>query len=130
MSWAHKLGGVTVCDQTENLRFVETADLAIITGMALANRTQPGLIWNCQEKQHIDDDVVSNWQKILDIIIISSKASTASFRIHCHSLCCQRLRPFGFGVKNFNAFNCSNGRPIRVFGWCASLMRPAKRPPA
>jgi hypothetical protein len=40
----HKLGGVTVCDQTENLRFVETADLAIITGMPLANRTQPGLI--------------------------------------------------------------------------------------
>jgi hypothetical protein len=37
-----KLCGVTVCDQTENRRFVEAADLAIITGMTLANRTLPG----------------------------------------------------------------------------------------
>ena len=38
------LGGVTVCDGTENRRLIETADLAIITGMTLPNRTLPDLI--------------------------------------------------------------------------------------
>jgi hypothetical protein len=38
------LCGVTVCAGTENGRLIKAADLAIITGMALANRTLPGLI--------------------------------------------------------------------------------------
>ena len=38
------LGGVTVHDQTENRRLLAAADLAIITGMTLPNRTLPGLI--------------------------------------------------------------------------------------
>jgi hypothetical protein len=38
------LSGVTVCDATENGRFIKAADLAIITGMTLANRTLPALI--------------------------------------------------------------------------------------
>ena len=38
------LGGVTVCDGTENDRLIEAADLVIITGMTLPNRTLPGLI--------------------------------------------------------------------------------------
>ena len=38
------LGGVKVSDDTENRRFIEAADLAIITGMTLPNRTLPALI--------------------------------------------------------------------------------------
>jgi hypothetical protein len=38
------LGGVTVSDGTENRSFIEAADLAIITGMTLPNRTLPALI--------------------------------------------------------------------------------------
>jgi Putative heavy-metal chelation len=38
------LGGVSVRDQTENERFIRAADLAIITGMTLPNRTLPALI--------------------------------------------------------------------------------------
>jgi hypothetical protein len=38
------LGGVTVCDETENGRLVEAADLVIITGMTLPNRSLPALI--------------------------------------------------------------------------------------
>jgi Putative heavy-metal chelation len=38
------LGGVTVCDVTENRGLIEAADLVIITGMTLPNRTLPGLI--------------------------------------------------------------------------------------
>jgi hypothetical protein len=40
----HKLGGVMVGDQKENRRLIETADLAIITGMTLPNGTLPGLV--------------------------------------------------------------------------------------
>jgi len=39
-----KLGGVTVCEETENSRLIKTADLVIITGMTLPNRTLPALI--------------------------------------------------------------------------------------
>ena len=39
-----KLGGVTVCDETENDRLIKAADLVIITGMTLPNRTLPILI--------------------------------------------------------------------------------------
>jgi hypothetical protein len=39
-----KLGGVTVCDETENGRLIKAADLVIITGMTLPNRTLPILI--------------------------------------------------------------------------------------
>ena len=35
------LGGVTVRDATENGSLIEAADLAIITGMTLPNRTLP-----------------------------------------------------------------------------------------
>ena len=38
------LGGVTVCDGTENRRLIETADLVIMTGMTLPNRSLPHLI--------------------------------------------------------------------------------------
>lgn len=38
------LGGVTVCDGTENCKFIEVADLVIITGMTLPNGTLPSLI--------------------------------------------------------------------------------------
>jgi hypothetical protein len=38
------LGGVRVCDATENGSLIEAADLVIITGMTLPNRTLPGLI--------------------------------------------------------------------------------------
>ena len=38
------LGGVTVCDERENARLIETADLVIITGMTLPNRTLPALL--------------------------------------------------------------------------------------
>ena len=38
------LGGVTVRDGTENRGLIEAADVAIITGMTLPNRTLPGLI--------------------------------------------------------------------------------------
>ena len=38
------LGGVTVRDATENGSLIEAADLAIITGMTLPNRTLPGLV--------------------------------------------------------------------------------------
>ncbi len=38
------LGGVTVCDEAENVRLIKAADLVIITGMTLANRTLPVLI--------------------------------------------------------------------------------------
>jgi hypothetical protein len=38
------LGGVTVCEGTENRRLLEAADLAIITGMTLPNRTLPSII--------------------------------------------------------------------------------------
>jgi hypothetical protein len=38
------LGGVTVGDQAENPELIKTADLAIITGMTLPNRTLPGLM--------------------------------------------------------------------------------------
>jgi hypothetical protein len=38
------LGGVTVCDETENDRLIKAADLVIITGMTLPNRTLPVLI--------------------------------------------------------------------------------------
>jgi hypothetical protein len=38
------LGGVMVHDAAENDRLIKTADLAIITGMTLPNRTLPGLI--------------------------------------------------------------------------------------
>jgi hypothetical protein len=37
-------GGVMVRDATENVSLIEAADLAIITGMTLPNRTLPGLI--------------------------------------------------------------------------------------
>ena len=36
-----KLGGVTVCDETENGRLIKAADLVIITGMTLPNLTLP-----------------------------------------------------------------------------------------
>ena len=39
-----KLGGVTVCDETENGKLIKAADLVIITGMTLPNRTLPILI--------------------------------------------------------------------------------------
>ena len=39
-----KLGGVMVCDETENGRLIKGADLVIITGMTLPNRTLPVLI--------------------------------------------------------------------------------------
>jgi putative heavy-metal chelation protein len=39
-----KLGGVTVCGETENGRLIKAADLVIITGMTLPNRTLPALI--------------------------------------------------------------------------------------
>jgi hypothetical protein len=39
-----KLGGVTVCDETENSRLIKAADLVIITGMTLPNQTLPILI--------------------------------------------------------------------------------------
>lgn len=38
------LGGVTVCDETENERLIKAADLIIITGMTLHNGTLPILI--------------------------------------------------------------------------------------
>ena len=38
------LGGVTVCDETENGRLIEEADLVIITGMTLPTRALPILI--------------------------------------------------------------------------------------
>jgi hypothetical protein len=38
------LGGVTVCDEAENGKFIKAADLVIITGMTLPNRTLPSLI--------------------------------------------------------------------------------------
>jgi hypothetical protein len=38
------LGGVMVSDGTENRKFIERADLVIITGMTLANRTLPDLL--------------------------------------------------------------------------------------
>jgi hypothetical protein len=38
------LGGVTVRDERENARLIETADLVIITGMTLPNRTLPTLL--------------------------------------------------------------------------------------
>jgi uncharacterized protein (DUF4213/DUF364 family) len=38
------IGGVMVRDATENVSLMEAADLAIITGMTLPNRTLPGLI--------------------------------------------------------------------------------------
>ena len=38
------LGGVTVCNGLESDRFIEAADLAIITGMTLPSRTLPALI--------------------------------------------------------------------------------------
>jgi uncharacterized protein (DUF4213/DUF364 family) len=38
------LGGVTISDETKNRKFIEAADLAIISGMTLANRTLPALI--------------------------------------------------------------------------------------
>jgi hypothetical protein len=38
------LGGVTVCHGTENRRLMEAADLAIITGMTLPNRTLPSIM--------------------------------------------------------------------------------------
>ncbi len=38
------LGGITVCDEKENGRLIEAADLVIITGMTLPNRTLPALI--------------------------------------------------------------------------------------
>jgi Putative heavy-metal chelation len=38
------IGGVMVRDATENVSLIEAADLAIITGMTLPNRTLPGLI--------------------------------------------------------------------------------------
>jgi hypothetical protein len=38
------LGGVTVRDGAENRRLIEAADLVVITGMTLPNRTLPGLI--------------------------------------------------------------------------------------
>ena len=38
------LGGVTVRDGKENESLIRTADLVIITGMTLVNRTLPGLI--------------------------------------------------------------------------------------
>ena len=40
-----KLGGVTVCDgKVANAKLIKEADLAIITGMTLSNRTLPGLL--------------------------------------------------------------------------------------
>jgi len=39
-----KLGGVTVCDETENDSLIKAADLVIITGMTLPNGTLPVLI--------------------------------------------------------------------------------------
>jgi hypothetical protein len=39
-----KLGGVTVCDAIENGSLIKAADLAVITGMTLPNRTLPALI--------------------------------------------------------------------------------------
>ena len=38
------LGGVIVCDGTENDKLIEAADLVIMTGMTLPNRTLPHLI--------------------------------------------------------------------------------------
>jgi hypothetical protein len=38
------IGGVTVRDATENVSLIEAADVAIITGMTLPNRTLPDLI--------------------------------------------------------------------------------------
>jgi hypothetical protein len=38
------LGGVMVSDGTENRKFIERADLVIITGMTLPNRTLPDLL--------------------------------------------------------------------------------------
>jgi hypothetical protein len=38
------VGGVTVCDETDNARLIEAADLVILSGMTLPNRTLPALI--------------------------------------------------------------------------------------
>ena len=38
------LGGVTVCQEKENRRLIQAADLAIITGMTLPNRTLPTIM--------------------------------------------------------------------------------------
>jgi Putative heavy-metal chelation len=38
------LAGVTVCDEPENGRLIKAADLAIITGMTLPNRSLPALV--------------------------------------------------------------------------------------
>ena len=38
---AKNLGGVTVVEERENERLIEAADLVIITGMTLHNRTLP-----------------------------------------------------------------------------------------
>jgi hypothetical protein len=42
------LGGVTVRDETENGSLIRTADLVIITGMTLPNRTLPAIIEACK----------------------------------------------------------------------------------
>jgi hypothetical protein len=39
-----KLGGVTVCNETENVELIKGADLVIITAMTLPNRSLPALI--------------------------------------------------------------------------------------
>ena len=38
------LGGVTICDGTQNRKLIETADLVIMTGMTFPNRTLPSLL--------------------------------------------------------------------------------------
>ena len=56
------LGGVTVRDATENGSLIEAADLAIITGMTLPNRTLPGLV-EAANSQHLDDDLGGDRQE-------------------------------------------------------------------
>jgi hypothetical protein len=39
----HDLGGVIVCDDSQNSKLIEAADLVIMTGMTFPNRTLPKL---------------------------------------------------------------------------------------
>ena len=62
------LGGVTVCDGTENRRLIETADLVIITGMTLPNRTLPHLIETAKTIQHLDNDLGGHGQEFRTLL--------------------------------------------------------------
>ena len=54
---SQEFGGIVIGSDAANAELVEKADLAIITGMTLANRTLPALIARAKNHNTLDHDL-------------------------------------------------------------------------